>query len=63
MISREVADLATIDLVVTRYEKEFLTFEVTGRRATEVVKAVLKPVLATDAATKEASWSARFERR
>ncbi|EMS18934.1 ribonuclease P/MRP protein subunit POP1 [Rhodotorula toruloides NP11] len=38
-----------------RYEKGFLTFEVTGRRATEVVKAVLKPVKGTDGATK-AAW-------
>ncbi|GJN94122.1 hypothetical protein Rhopal_007196-T1 [Rhodotorula paludigena] len=37
-----------------RYDREFLTFEVTGRRATEVIKGVLKPVKATDEATKEA---------
>ncbi|ORY73594.1 ribonucleases P/MRP protein subunit POP1-domain-containing protein [Leucosporidium creatinivorum] len=35
-------------------ENEFLTFEITGKRATEVVKAVLKPVLKTDQKTKEA---------
>lgn len=40
------------DLVSKAYEKEFVTFELTGRRATEVLKAVLKPVLATDLAKK-----------
>lgn len=44
---------------VRRCEKEFITIEVTGRRATEVVKAVLKPVLASSPATKEVSG---FER-
>lgn len=37
---------------IIKYEKEFLTFEITGKRATEVAKAVLKPVLASDDATK-----------
>lgn len=46
-----------ISVAVTPFVKEFLTFETTGRRATEVVKAVLRPVLATDAATKEVSRS------
>lgn len=37
-----------------RMDKELVTFEVTGRRATEVVKSVLRPVKATDKETKEA---------
>lgn len=42
-------------------ERELLTFEITGRRATEVVKAVLKPVLKTGDETKEVSriWARR----
>ncbi|BGP27943.1 ribonuclease P/MRP protein subunit [Rhodotorula toruloides] len=44
-----------LSVALRRYEKEFLTFEVTGRRATEVVKAVLKPVKGTDGVTK-AAW-------
>lgn len=36
-----------------RMERELVTFEVTGRRATEVVKSVLRPVNATDKVTKE----------
>ncbi|BGP52028.1 Ribonucleases P/MRP protein subunit pop1 [Rhodotorula kratochvilovae] len=41
-------------VALRRYQGEFLTFEVTGRRATEVVKAVLRPVKGTDDATNEA---------
>lgn len=37
-----------------RMDKGLLTFEVTGRRATEVVKSVLRPVIGTDKETKEA---------
>ncbi|KAM0789941.1 hypothetical protein ACM66B_006781 [Microbotryomycetes sp. NB124-2] len=44
-------------VTITLHEKEFLTFEVTGKRATEVVKSVLKPTLSNDQATKEA-WNA-----
>lgn len=40
---------------IIKYEKEFLTFEITGKRATQVVKAVLRPLLATDTATKDVS--------
>ncbi|GAA6053897.1 hypothetical protein JCM3770_005322 [Rhodotorula araucariae] len=43
-----------LHVALRRYQGEFLTFEVTGRRATEVVKAVLKPVKGTDDATMEA---------
>lgn len=43
-----------------RYDREFLTFEVTGRRATEVIKGVLKPVKATDEATKEVRRSLKL---
>ncbi|GAA5839669.1 hypothetical protein JCM9279_005135 [Rhodotorula babjevae] len=43
-----------LSVALKRYEGEFLTFEVTGRRATEVVKAVLKPTKGMDGATKEA---------
>ncbi|GAA5894814.1 hypothetical protein JCM8208_006078 [Rhodotorula glutinis] len=43
-----------LSVALKRYEGEFLTFEITGRRATEVVKAVLKPTKGTDGATKEA---------
>lgn len=45
------------DFVTVRaLEKELLTFEVTGRRATEVVKAVLKPTLGSDAKTKQVGF-------
>lgn len=40
---------------IIKYDKEFLTFEITGKRATEVVKAVLKPLIGTDAVTKDVS--------
>lgn len=40
-----------------RMEKELVTFEVTGKRATEVVKSVLRVVKGTDRETKEA-WRA-----
>ncbi|KPV73050.1 uncharacterized protein RHOBADRAFT_29266, partial [Rhodotorula graminis WP1] len=43
-----------LSVALNRYEGEFLTFEVTGRRATEVVKAVLKPVKGSSDTTKEA---------
>lgn len=54
---------SNLNCSVRRCEKEFLTIEVTGRRATEVVKAVLKPVLASSQAAKEVSWVRRFARR
>ncbi|GAA5912659.1 hypothetical protein JCM6882_004704 [Rhodosporidiobolus microsporus] len=40
-----------------RHDRAFLTFEITGKRATEVVKTVLRPVKGTDARTK-AAWKA-----
>ncbi|GAA5882191.1 hypothetical protein JCM3774_005460 [Rhodotorula dairenensis] len=43
-----------LSVALRRFEGEFLTFEVTGQRATEVVKAVLKPTNDTDGPTKEA---------
>lgn len=42
-------------VVLVKWEKEFLTFEVTGRRATEVVKAVLQPTPGCSSAVKEVS--------
>ncbi|KAK4048654.1 Ribonucleases P/MRP protein subunit pop1 [Microbotryomycetes sp. JL201] len=44
-------------VTVTAHEREFLTFEVTGKRANEVVKGVLKPTLSNNEATK-AAWNA-----
>lgn len=44
---------ARLEVGVFKCEKEFLTFEITGKRATEVVKAVLRPTLATDEITKQ----------
>ncbi|BGP58449.1 Ribonucleases P/MRP protein subunit pop1 [Rhodotorula sphaerocarpa] len=41
-------------VALRRFEDEYLTFEVCGRRATQVVKAVLKPINSTDSATKGA---------
>lgn len=38
---------------VRALDKELITFEITGRRATEVVKAVLKPTLRTEEETKQ----------
>lgn len=52
-----------LSVALKRYEAEFLTFEVTGRRATEVVKAVLKPVKGTDNATKVVSTCVGIRRR
>lgn len=44
---------ARLEVGVLKCEKEFLTFEITGKRATEVVKAVLRPTLATNDTTKQ----------
>ncbi|GAA5982659.1 hypothetical protein JCM10908_006736 [Rhodotorula pacifica] len=43
-----------LSVALRRFDGEFLTFEITGQRSTEVVKAVLKPTNSTDAETKEA---------
>lgn len=40
---------------ITKYEEEFDTFEVTGRRAAEVIKAVLKPINGSNKETKDVS--------
>ncbi|GAA6020701.1 hypothetical protein JCM11491_000521 [Sporobolomyces phaffii] len=40
---------------ITRHEAEFVTFEITGRRAAEVVKAVLRPIKAVGKEAK-AAW-------
>lgn len=51
---REGEELRLVVQVI-KCDKEFLTFEVMGKRATEVMKAVLKPVIGSDTATKEVS--------
>lgn len=43
-----------LSVALRRFDNEFLTFEITGQRATEVIKAVLKPTNATDTRTTEA---------
>lgn len=45
-----------LSVALRRFDNEFLTFEITGQRATEVVKAVLKPTNTTDVHTKEVRW-------
>lgn len=47
-------------MALRRFEDEYLTFEVCGQRATQVVKAVLKPINLTDSATKEVRLAAIF---
>lgn len=42
-----------LSVALRRFDNEFLTFEITGQRATEVIKAVLKPTNATDTRTTE----------
>jgi ribonuclease P/MRP protein subunit POP1 len=51
----EKANTSNSTVTVTKYEEEFDTFEVTGRRAAEVVKAVLKPVNGSNKETKDVS--------
>lgn len=49
-----------LDVALRRFDKEFLTFEITGRRSTEVVKAVLKPTNATNGQTKSVRFCMRW---
>ncbi|GAA6042385.1 hypothetical protein JCM8097_004489 [Rhodosporidiobolus ruineniae] len=46
-----------LSTTLTPHTRQFLTFEITGSRATEVLKKVLRPVKGTDGATKKA-WKA-----
>lgn len=52
-ITIAAAARSTADFIITPHKKEFLTFEITGRRATEVIKAVLKPIPQIDVETKK----------
>lgn len=47
-----------LSVALRRFDGEYLTFEVTGQRATEVIKAVLRPTNDTDGQTKEVRSSA-----
>jgi len=42
-------------VAIRKYEEEFVTFEVTGRRAVEVIKAVVRPIKSSNKEVKEVS--------
>jgi ribonuclease P/MRP protein subunit POP1 len=48
-------------VALRRFDNEFLTFEITGQRATEVIKAVLKPTNAERSQTSDSRMHAHEE--
>lgn len=43
-------------VAIRKHQEEFVTFEVTGRRAAEVLKAVVRPIKSSNKEVKEVSF-------